>query len=177
MRYACLAGLLAGLGCSDGGSGGGPSAETKASWALVLKIDGAELRLPLERMLVFLVEDEDEDPELYEIVGPGVALVGEFPRDVHIGYDEDWSRVFGKTVSVQTRGGDPREPKDAHVVLPDGTRAAVLGGALTPERLTGKWAGLEGDRTLHGRVSLRLETPGGEKTAEGVFAVHAVSLG
>ena len=176
MKRACLLALLGTLGCSDAGGEDGPSADAKASWALVLKIDGADVRLPLEHLFVFLVEDET-DSEIFEILGPGVALVGEFPADVHVGYGEDWPKIFGKTFGILEQGGDPREPKESHVVLPDGTRARVLDGTFTAERLTGKWAGLKGDRTLHGRVRLRLETPGGEKAVEGAFAAQAVTLG
>ena len=36
----------------------------------------------------------------------------------------------------------------------DGTRLSVMGGSLTVEKVTGKWDGSEGDKTLWGTVEL-----------------------
>jgi hypothetical protein len=171
MRRAFLLAALA--GCTDSNPSEGPSAATKASWALALRVDGAEVKAPLEILNVFLVEDEKRHPEVFEIVGPGVALVGEFPKDVHVGYEEGWKRLFGKAIPIAPRGGDPREPKESRVTLPDGRVLKISGGSFIAEKLTGKWAGSKGDRTLHGRVTLRVDG----KTIEGTLAVLAVTWG
>jgi hypothetical protein len=171
MRRALFLAVLA--GCTDGDPEEGPSAATKASWALTLRVDGAEIKAPLEILNVFLVEDEKQHPEIFEIVGPGVALVGEIPKDVHVGYEEEWKRLFGKAIPIAPRGGDPREPKESRVALPDGRVLKISGGSFIAEKLTGRRAGSRGDRTLHGRV--RLQTDG--KTIEGTFAVLAVTWG
>jgi hypothetical protein len=176
-RLLAALAILIPAGCSDGDPGEGPSESAKASWALTLKMDGADVRLPLERFYVYLVEDEKTYPEIFEFEGPGVALAGEFPKEIHVGYGEDWSKLFGKTVTLLPRGGDPRDPKECHITVPNSPAMKVLGGSFVAEKLTGKAAGLKGDRTLHGRITLRLSTPLGEKTVEGTFAVQAVTLG
>jgi hypothetical protein len=176
-RFAAAAAAALLAGCSEGSPEGGPSPEVKASWALTLKVDGNPVKVPLEILHVYLVEDEKQYPEIFEIQGPGVALVGEFPMDVHVDYGEEWKRLFGKTVAIAPRGGDPRDPKESHLTLPGGEPLKVLGGSFTAEKLTGKWAGSKGDRTLHGRITLRVAAPGGEKTLEGTFAVLAVTWG
>ncbi len=74
-------------GCSEGDPEEGPSEAARASWALTVKVDGADVKLPLEGMDVFLVEDEKKYPEIFEITGPSVALVGEFPLAAHVESD------------------------------------------------------------------------------------------
>jgi hypothetical protein len=73
-------------------------------------------------------------------------------------------------------GGDPREPKSSSVML-GGVAMPVGGGTFTVNKITGKWAGSEGDRTLHGTVELRIPTSAGERIVTGAFAVHAVTWG
>ena len=80
----CVLGLVTMVACSSGGGSGG--AVDKSEWKLVFTWDGAEVEIPVEHMLVYLVEEEDEYPEVFEIEGDGVTLVGTFPMDSHGGY-------------------------------------------------------------------------------------------
>jgi hypothetical protein len=174
MVASWLLGALSLVACSSGGET--KSAAGRKEWKLVFTYDGAHVELPLEHLLVYLVEDEREYPEVFEIAGDGVALTGTFPMDCHVSYDENWSVLFGKTIAVDASGG-ARDDVISYVELPDGSKAFVTGGALIPERLDGSLDGLEGDRTLHGRFTLRIRTGLGEKEVGGRFAVHCVTLG
>ena len=53
----------------------------------------------------------------------------------------------------------------------------MIGGSLTFEKLTGKWDGDDGDKTLWGTVELEVEGDDGARTLRGKFAVHAVTWG
>src|SRR5688500_644718 len=119
------------------------NAKARETWKLTL--DGAE-PLALERMDVYLVEAET-DPEVVNVYGDGVTLVGAFATRLHVGYEEELSRLIGKSIQRDAEGGDPREPESAYVTV-DGARHSVVGGRLTFEKLTGKWDGDDGDKTL-----------------------------
>lgn len=178
MNLRPLPWLLLLASCGDGSEADAAKARAaaKKEWALTLKVDGADVRVPLEVMNVLLIKRGD-DPEIFEILGPGVALVGEFPAGVKVDYEEKWSNLFGKTVELKTTGGDPREPKNAVLTLPGKPELKVLGGSFVAEKFTGKWDGSEGDKTLRGRIRIRVQIDGGEKTLEGTFAVNAVTWG
>jgi hypothetical protein len=160
------------------GCGREPGVEDTAppAWALTLEIDGQPMSVPLEIMNVFLVEDESEN-EIFEILGDGVALVGEIPAAAQVGYGERWEALFDRGIPLHTSGGDVREPKQAFVQLPGRGSLRVLGGEIFPEGVSGKMQGIEGDRTLSGRVELRVETDAGPETLRGTFAVHCVTWG
>lgn len=165
---------LALAGCSGGGSS--EEAASPGDWALVLKPDGGEVTIALEIMNVFLVEDESY-PEVYEIVGEGATLVGTFPENLHVGYEEAWERLFGTAVLIEPTGGDPRETRFSFVELAPGVKSRVTGGTIVFERISGKMEGVEGDKTLHGRVMLKVDTGLGEETVTGTIAVHVVAWG
>jgi hypothetical protein len=143
-------------------------------WNLTLNVDGGEVRVPLEVFNVYLVEDETF-PEVFELLGAGVALVGVFPSDIHVGYGDDWEALFNKSISIKPYGGYYLEPKNSVITLPGKPVMKVLGGFLIAEKVTGKHADL--DMTLWGRVNLLVQTPGGERNFEGTFAVYCVTWG
>lgn len=179
-RGAAIATLTVfGAGCfSSGDPEAAASARAKASedWNLQLEWQGETVELPLGRMDIFLVEEEEEYPEIYEIWGDDAVLVGEFPMDVHVGYEEDLELLIGQSIPVHQGGGDPREPKESFVVL-DGEPVAVEGGTIRFEKVTGKWMGDEGDRTLWGDVDLRINDASGPRHVSGTIAVHVVPWG
>jgi hypothetical protein len=166
------AGLLA---CASGGSKT-EKAAGKETWQLVYTHDGAEVSLPLEQMHIYLVEEEDQYPEVFEITGDGVTLVGSFPMDCHVGYDDNFAVLPGKTITIDAAGG-ARDDKMSYVRLADGTRAFVTGGSLMAEKIEGKIDGMDGDRTLSGTFILRVRTGLGEEELSGRFAVHCYTLG
>jgi hypothetical protein len=171
---ACLVGVSVLIACSSEG-GSGRTIE-KDEWKLAFAWDGADVELPLEHMHVYLVEEEDQYPEVFEIAGDGVALVGTFPMESHVGYEENWPVIFGKSIDVAPSGG-ARDDKLSFIQLPDGTKAFVTGGTLWPEKLEGSVDGLEGDKTLYGTFTLRVRTGAGEEEITGRFAVHCLTLG
>lgn len=140
-------------GCPGGGGGAASEAEIAAyRQRLELTVDGAAVEVPLERLDVYLVEDESF-PEVFELQGAAVILVGELP--VHVGYGEEWQQLLGKRVTIASEGGDPREPKHSQVTLP---------GASQPTRVQGGWfqvdshrPGFDAKTPLEGRLELQLE--------------------
>ena len=161
------------LACSSGDK---TSESKSADWQLTFTYGGDEVALPLDHLHVYLVEDEASYPEVFEIAGTGVALAGTFPMDTHVSYGEHWNVLFGKTISIDANGG-ARDDIISYVQLPDGTKAFVIDGSLVPEKIEGKVAGLDGDKTLTGTFTLRVRTGMGEENIAGRFAVHCVTLG
>jgi hypothetical protein len=155
---AILATALSGTALSGTACGPSPRAtatqsraSAEASWKL--EIDGTGL--VLERMDIYLVENESE-PEVFTLRGDDVTLVGEFPRGVHVGYEENLERLIGQTVTLLTKGGNPREPAQGYVTI-TGRQVPVVGGTLRVEKVTGTWDGTDGDKTLWGTVELTVE--------------------
>jgi hypothetical protein len=164
---------LSSVGCgSTEATAAEARARAEATWKL--EIQGTD-PLALERMDIYLVEDESE-PEIFKLYGDEVTLVGEFPEDLHVGYGEALDRLIGRRIELSAEGGDPREPSDAYVTI-DGRQLPVKGGTLEVNRVTGSWNGADGDKTLWGTVELSVEDGGVPRTIRGTFAVHAVSWG
>jgi hypothetical protein len=151
-------------------------ARAQRDWMMQLDWAGAQTQVPLQSMSIFLVEDETQHPEIFEISGSDAELVGEFPLDVHVGYEAAYDRLIGKAIEIRPSGGNPREPKNSWVRL-GGVRMPVVGGSFTVEKLTGKWEGSEGDKTLWGTIELRVPAADGEQAVHGKIAVHCVTWG
>jgi hypothetical protein len=174
---SCLAVAVMLPGCgggSDEATAARDREKAKAEWKLTLDDAGATSEMPIERMDIYLTEEGY--PELYELHGEGVMIVGEFPVDLRVGYDEEFEKLIGRPVTIQPNGGDPREPKNSSVML-RGMGAPVVGGTLTVEKVTGKWAGSEGDKTIRGTIEVRIPGADGDRTVSGRFAAHAVTWG
>jgi len=169
----CVA-MLAWAGCSGEGDPGRSSGAVPV-WELTLSGDGTTVTLPLHIMNVYLVEDH-RYPETYELEGDGVVLAGEFPLDVHVDYDEAWEKLLGKSVAIKPKGGADGAT-ESMLTLPGYGRLKVVGGSFTSEKYSGKYAGLEGDLTLSGSITIRVQTASGEKEYSGRFAVQCVSWG
>ena len=180
MMAAALAFAIAGCGFSSDAdltaSAAAARAKAQTNWKLQLESETGAANATLERMDIFLTEDEDNESEIFEIHGPDAVLVGVFPSDLHVGYEAAYERAVGRTIPIQPNGGDPGEPKSSWVRL-EGTPAPVSGGHITIEKVTGKWEGSEGDRTYWGTVELRVATSIGERTIRGKFAVNCVTWG
>ena len=106
------------------------AARAKAQENWKLTIQDAE-PLALERLDIYLVED-DSDAEVFKLYGDDVTLVGEFPLSLHVGYEEDFSRLVGKTIALDAEGGDPSDPESAFVTL--GARACRSPAAASRSR-------------------------------------------
>jgi hypothetical protein len=175
-----LAGAALSTGCADSRESEVQAAAARAAarpqWKIQLEWAGSTVDAPLERMNIFVVENEEAYPEVFEIEGEGAVLVGEFPMSAHVGYGEEWKNIFGVPITISASGGDPREPKTSWVRL-NGVQVPVTGGTIRFEKITGKWDGSEGDKTLWGTIELRIPGADAERTITGRIATHAVTWG
>jgi hypothetical protein len=150
---------------------------SKATWALVLKVGGADVTIPVKAMNVLLFKDEEyakQNPSVFQIEGDAVQLIGEIAAADNVDYGEHWERLINKTLTINASGEFHRDAVDSKITLPGGPEVAVTGGTMFIEKFSGKWSGSEGDKTLSGRISLHLSDG---RTLEGTFAVHAVTWG
>ena len=177
---ALAAALASGCGAGSGAGLEASAAEARAKaqrdWKIQVDWAGAKTDLALDRMDIFLVEEEESEPEIFEIHGEGAVLVGQLPMDVHVGYGAEFEKLVGKTIALQSYGGDPGEPKTSWVNL-GGTQVPLTGGSVTIQKFTGHWDGSEGDKTYWGTVELRVNGASGEQTVRGKFAVNCVTWG
>jgi len=140
------------------------------------RIDGKTVELPLEKMDIYLVDtDEEPDfPEVFEIIGKDVVLVGSFPLTTRVGYGEKFDQLNGKQIAITKEGGDVREPKRSSLVLPGG-QALIESGSFTVTKV-GK--GYDAKTPLRGNVSLLLRMPDGtDKVVTGTFKVNGTTWG
>lgn len=155
-------------GCPGGGGGGGASAVASFKQRLELQVDGKTVEVPLERLDIYLVEDESV-AESFQLRGPGVHLGGELP--VHVGYGDAWERLVGKPVEVAAEGGDPRAPEKSRITLPGTADAAPTRGTFTVRKVH---AGFDAKTPLEGDVELRLDDG---RTLQGKLFVLATTWG
>ena len=167
----------AGCGVSEEAAAAKDRESSKATWALVLRVDGADVRIPLTAMNVLLFKDEEhakQNPSVFQIEGNGVRLVGEIAAADNVDYGEHWERLINKTLTIKASGEFHRDPVDSKIVLPGTPEIAVTGGTMFVEKFTGKWSGSEGNKTLSGKITIQLADG---RMLEGTFAVHAVTWG
>jgi len=167
----------AGCGTSEEAAAAKDRETSKATWALVLKVDGADVRIPLTAMNVLLFKDEEyakQNPSVFQIEGSGVQLLGEIAAADNVDYGEHWERLINKTLTIKASGEFHRDSVDSKIALPGRPEVAVTAGTMFVEKYTGKWSGSEGNKTLSGKITLRLSDG---RTLDGTFAVHAVTWG
>ena len=180
MRLLMLVlGLLCAAGCglSEEAAAAKDRESSKATWALVLRVDSADVRIPLKAMNVLLFKDEEyakQNPSVFQIEGSGVQLIGEIAAVDNVDYGEHWERLIHKMLTIKASGEFHRDPVDSKIALPGTPEIAVTGGTMFVEKFTGKWSGSEGNKTLSGKITLQLSDG---RTLEGTFAVHAVTWG
>jgi hypothetical protein len=154
-------------------------AAAKATWCIVLKVDGADVRIALSEMNILLFKDDDyakQHAAPFEIKGEGLHLIGEIPPDASPGYEEKIENLVGKTLPIKASGDFHHEGTiESKITLPGKPEIGIVGGSLLGERRTGKWSGsVNGDKTLHGKVKLTLRDG---RSLEGTFSVHAITWG
>ena len=176
--FLALGLLLSGCMDSEEESAKKDHAAAKATWCFVLKVDGADVRIPLSEMNILLWKDDEyasKNPTVFEIKGDGVHLIGEIPPAGNPGYGENIEKLVGHTLTIKPNGDFHRDPVESKITLPGKPDIGILNGTLSCEKKTGKWSGSEnGDKTIHGKVKLTL---GDGRTIEGTFAVHAITWG
>jgi hypothetical protein len=72
----------AGCGMSDEAAAAKDRESSMASWALLLKVDGADVKIPLKAMNVLLFKDEEharQNPSVFQIEGSGSSLSEKSP--------------------------------------------------------------------------------------------------
>ena len=177
-RLTILALCLASCGGSEEEEANKAHAAAKATWCFLLKVDGADVRIPLSEMNILLWKDDEyasKNPTVFEIKGEGVHLIGEMPPAANPGYGENIEKIVGHTLTIKTSGDFHRDPVDSKISLPGKPDMGIISGTLQAEKKTGKWSGSEnGDKTLHGKVTLTLRDG---RTIEGTFSVHAITWG
>jgi hypothetical protein len=144
---------------------------------MVLKVDGADVKIPLKVMNVLLFKDEEyakQNPSVFQIEGTGVQLLGEIAPADNVDYGEHWERLVNKMLTIKASGEFHRDPIDSKIALPGEPEVAVTGGTLFVEKFTGTLSGSEGNKTLSGKITLQLSDG---RTLKGTFAVHAVTWG
>jgi len=165
-------GALLGSGCRDRHPGA-QTAVDRFEQLLVLEIEGTVRRVPLDAMDVWLSRNPSR-PEPFEIHGNGVALVGTLPRELRIGYEENWRALVGHKVVLAARGGDPRYEKPAVLGVPGVGQFRVMGGSFTVEKVDPGW---NGQTPLTGRIELRVRTARGESVLNDTLTVKAMTWG
>ena len=178
-RLTVLALLLASCGGSEEEDANKDHAAAKATWCFVLKIDGADVRIPLSEMNILLFKDDEyakQNPSVFEIKGDGVHLIGEIPPAANPGYGEKIENLVGHTLTIKPSGEYHHEGTiESKITLPGKPEIGILSGSLHGEKKTGQWSGsVNGDTTLHGKVKLTLQDG---RTVEGTFSVHAITWG
>jgi len=170
----CCAGLLLSSGCAEVEDLTSLKQEVESfEQKLVLEVAGKPVEIPLEKLDIFLTEDE-EYPEIFEMHGSGVVLVGTFPADVRVDYGDHWDRLVEKPIPISDEGGDPRDLKKSHVTLPGQAKLTVTGGTFTVEKFSDSY---DAKTPLTGRIELKVETPAGEQTYKGTFTVKGTTWG
>src|SRR5262245_32883670 len=167
----------AGCSMSDEAAAAKDRDSSMASWALILKVDGSDVKIPLKAMNVLLFKDEEyakQNPSVFHIEGSGIHLIGEIAAADNVDYDEHWERLVNKTLTINASGEFHRDSIDSKIALPGAPEIAVTGGTMFVEKFSGKWAGSDGNKTLSGKITLQLRDG---RTLEGTFAVHAVTWG
>jgi hypothetical protein len=146
MRQLIVAAILlgaAGCGVSDELAAAKDRESAKATWAMVLRVDGADVRIPLEVMNVLLFKDEEyakEHPSVFEIKGGGVHLIGEIAAADNVDYGEHWERLIDKTLTIKASGEFHRDAVESKIAIPGTADIAVTGGTMFVEKYTGKWS-------------------------------------
>lgn len=175
-----LAAFLA-LSASCGGGSEEDAAKDRAAamatWALVFKLDGAEVKVPLKAMNVLLFKDEEyaaKNTTVFHVEGDGVHLYGEIPPANQPGYGEDWQKMIGATLAVKASGEFFHEMIESSITPAGKPELKISGGTMTVESRSGKWSGQNGDKALKGKFSFTLSD--GRKI-EGTWAVHAFTWG
>src|SRR5437660_863974 len=147
MRLMMIAiSLLCAVGCgmSAEAAAAKDRESSKATWALVLRVDGADVRIPLKVMNVLLFKDEEyakQNPSVFQIEGSGVHLIGEIAAADNVDYGEHWERLVSKMLTIKASGEFHRDPVDSTITLPGAPEIAVTGGTMFVEKYTGKWSG------------------------------------
>lgn len=160
-------------GCMAGGGSEPPSGWTSFEQKLELDLDGHTIPMPLEAMDLWLTED-DEYPETFEIHGAGTSLGGTFPKDVRVGYEDNWSVLIGRPITISMKHATPYEEKTSVLTVPGVGPVDVIGGQFTIEKVEPDW---DAKVPITGSIELRVRANGSEITLRGRLAVKGTGWG
>ncbi len=132
-------GLLCAAGCgmSDEAAAAKDRESSMASWALILRVDGVDVKIPLKAMNVLLFKDEEhakQNPSVFQIEGSGVQLIGEIAAADNVDYGEHWERLINKMLTIKASGEFHRDSVDSKIALPGTPEIAVTGGTMFVEK-------------------------------------------
>jgi len=139
---------------------------------IVLQSDKGEVPFVIERLNVYLTEDE-RYPESFEFEGTGLSLVGMIPATLHVGYDENWQALVGKPIAF-SRSLDSSVDSGSHIEIPGESRMPVIGGEFTIQEVG---EGSDAKTPLTGELRVRCLTAGGEREYRGTFQVKGTTWG
>ena len=168
--------VMAWAGCAGKDEAGQAGDAGRLTSELRLIVAQQEVSLPLEMMDIFLVEGQAY-PETFEIRGPGLLLVGEFPLYLHVGYEANLAVLRGRDIALQPTGGGRAQPQASILTLPGGAPLAVVGGSFVVDETTGVREGVKGDGTLSGRIAIQVQDASGVTVLQGHFSVQATTWG
>src|SRR5207245_10080302 len=137
-----------GCGISEEAAAAKDCESSKATWALVLRVDGADVRIPLKVMNVLLFKDEEyakQNPSVFQIEGSGVHLIGEIAAADNVDYGERWERLVNKMLTIKASVEFHRDPVDSTITLPGAPEIAVTGGTLFGDNCTSQWSVWDGN--------------------------------
>lgn len=138
-----------------------------------VEFDGAEYPVDLEVMDIFVVEDEAQYPEIWHFHGSGIDLAGEFPMDLHVGYEEAIERMEGREIEITpTVDLGPGLGIVRSQVTVDGRQWPVAGGTLRFTKHIGDPS--DAGEVIAGEAALQLV---GGRTVAGTFTVLAKTWG
>ncbi|HZE96675.1 MAG TPA: hypothetical protein VE981_06600 [Planctomycetota bacterium] len=152
-------------------------AAAASTWALAIKLEVIDVRIPVEAMNVLLFKDEEvakSTPTVFEVQGQGVSLIGEIPPAANPGYDEKWEKLIGVPLTIKSMGDFGRDVVESHLGMAGKLEMKISSGTMTVDSISGKWSGSQGDKTLKGRITLTLQDG---RTLQGTFATHALTWG
>jgi len=140
---------------------------------LILTINESETELKLEQLDIFLVDD-DEAMESFQLRGSNVLLAGTFPKEIRVGYDEEWSTLVDEEIPISAKVVFGSDETESTVILPGLGKVPVTGGSITIDRHD---PGFDAKTPLTGKVRLIIKSPKGEQTIEGTLSVLAKTWG
>jgi hypothetical protein len=139
---------------------------------LELNVDGQPIVLPLGEFDVYLPTD-DTTPEVFEIWGEEVNLVGSLPPGDMVGIEDNWKGLVGKPIEISaTVNSDEVEQQDSTPTLPGRGEVKVLGGHIMIDHVEATY---ESQTPLRGTIELRIQTPTGEQTLPGKISAVGIT--
>ncbi|MGQ0633304.1 MAG: hypothetical protein ACT4QC_01735 [Planctomycetaceae bacterium] len=140
---------------------------------LNLTIEENPVAVPLAALEIDLANNEGGQ-DTFEMHGPSAVLVGAISPEIRLGLEGKWQLLINKPIAFLPHASVHRREQSSRLMLLGHPTWPVLGGSFTVEQV-GK--GLNRQTPLNGTIEIRCDTPEGEKTYRGTFAVKGTTFG